>query len=307
MVNQMEKVFEATLYYCLRVIMKTTRQNIGHERVTVKTDEWNTIINQCYTRFCSPEARSLAAKQKSSKLSNTLVQLHDFSSVVEAKRLMKAGDVGRLMHVWKKWSLMTQGLTGLTNYSSYLPRLVLLLTVILPPAMRTYLSHNLLFSPSGREDHFVAKDQWLEVKNYWLKFLFNKHGKGTQIDRLRDLFSVNIDLLQEMYHSLQRDCGAKKIHQSHKNKLTHCSLEMFMMMANSRDILVEFPDKADEQMSKIGNTYLLGLSKMKHTICTTDPDLKKYKKHLFSNDPEHVSRADHSDDSTDSSEPSLDM
>ncbi|POV98547.1 hypothetical protein PSHT_13967 [Puccinia striiformis] len=274
MVNQMEKVFEATLYYCLRVIMKTTRQNIGLNRVKLKTEDWNTIVDQCYMRFCSPEARASAAKHKSSKLSNTLVQLHDFSSVVEAKRSMKIG---------------------------------LLLTVVLPPSMRTYLSHNLLFSPSVRKDHFVAKDQWLEVKNYWLKFLFNKHGKGTQIDRLCRQFSVNIDLLQEMYHSLKRDCGANAIHQSHKNTLSQRSLEMFMMMANRLDILVEFPDKDDNEIKTIDNTDLLGFSKMKQTIRTTDPELKKYKKHLFGEHPEHVSRVVESDNSQEDSSASQDM
>ncbi|POW03957.1 hypothetical protein PSHT_11421 [Puccinia striiformis] len=189
----------------------------------------------------------------------------------------------------------------------YCLRLVLLLTVVLPPSMRTYLSHNLLFSPSVRKDHFVAKDQWLEVKNYWLKFLFNKHGKGTQIDRLCRQFSVNIDLLQEMYHSLKRDCGANAIHQSHKNTLSQRSLEMFMMMANRLDILVEFPDKDDNEIKTIDNTDLLGFSKMKQTIRTTDPELKKYKKHLFGEHPEHVSRVVESDNSQEDSSASQDM
>ncbi|KNE87278.1 hypothetical protein PSTG_19341, partial [Puccinia striiformis f. sp. tritici PST-78] len=88
------------------------------------TAQWNAIVEECYETYFTPKARSNAASKDSPKLSNTLLQLHDFSTVVEAKRAMKAGDIGRVMIVWKKWCLMAQALSGITNYSSYLPRMV---------------------------------------------------------------------------------------------------------------------------------------------------------------------------------------
>jgi hypothetical protein len=175
--------------------MKNQYQDIGEERIKIPTEQWNEIVETCYSRFCSPEARNSARLEENYKLSNTLIMLHDFSLVVEAKRSMSAGDIGRLMIVWKKWCLMTQGLKGLTNYSSYLPRMVLLLNEILPPALGKYLSHNLLFSPTRRAGHFVAKDHYLECQNYWLKHVYNNTGNGTKIKRLRDLFSINIILV----------------------------------------------------------------------------------------------------------------
>ncbi|KAA1133952.1 hypothetical protein PGTUg99_033327 [Puccinia graminis f. sp. tritici] len=136
MVNQMEKVFESMLYYCLRTIMKTTRKQLSPDLLVLPTEEWNAI------------------------------------------RSMKAGDVGRLMIVWKKWCVMAQSIQKITNYLSYLPQMVLLLMVALPPSLSKYLRHNLLMSPLGRPDHFVAKDFWLEEQNYWLKFLHAKSGIG---------------------------------------------------------------------------------------------------------------------------------
>jgi hypothetical protein len=124
--------------------------------------------------------------------------LHDFSTFVEAKIAMKGGDVGRLIIVWSKWCLMAQALPGITNYLSYLPRLVFLLTVFLTPSMRKYLCHNLLISPTGRKDHFVAKDFWLEIQNYWLKYFYNQCGNRTQIDWLHDVFSLNIMMVSHM-------------------------------------------------------------------------------------------------------------
>ncbi|PLW43781.1 hypothetical protein PCASD_09400 [Puccinia coronata f. sp. avenae] len=252
MVNQMEKVFEASIYYFLRVIIKERNQKL-EEKIDKKLDkmsnkkleeprpiipskEWESIVNECYTRFCSSKARNEAALLASPKLHNTLVQLRDFSTVVEARRSMQAGDVGRLLLVWKKWCLMTQALSGCTNYSSYLPRQVLLLTQ-LPPDLAKFLRQNLLITPTGQPNHFQPKDFWLEIQNFWLKVFYNKTGNGTHIDRLKDMYSPNIMLLQSMFQSLKADSGSKIIYQSHKNTLSTRSLELFILMAEKRDIL----------------------------------------------------------------------
>jgi hypothetical protein len=165
------------------------------------SESWNSTINKCYEEYFSPQACNKALQGSNTKLQNTLLLVHDFSTAVEAKRAMKAGDVGQLMLIWKKWCLMCQALPGITNYSSYLPRNVLLLTVILLPSLRKFLRHNLLISPSGCKDHFLAKDFWPEVQNYWLKFLYNKSGSGTHIESLKDIFSPIIFMVSAKYAS----------------------------------------------------------------------------------------------------------
>ncbi|KAA1137118.1 hypothetical protein PGTUg99_013652 [Puccinia graminis f. sp. tritici] len=158
--------------------------------------------------------------------------------------------------------------------------MVLLLNEILPPDLAKYLKHNLLFSPTGRKGHFVAKDNYLECQNYWLKYVYNNTGNGTKIDRLQDLFSVNIILLQKMFELLKVDCGAKVIYQSHKNTLDHRSLAMFMQMGNNRDILNLNPNPPASPLTRVHNTYLTGFAKFKQTIRTNDPQLNKFRKHL---------------------------
>ncbi|EFP92573.2 uncharacterized protein PGTG_18705 [Puccinia graminis f. sp. tritici CRL 75-36-700-3] len=241
MINQMERVYEAIVYYCLRVVMKNNNHNLTSDKLRIPTGQWEGIVNECYDRFLSPQARSAAAAKGPShhKLSNTLVQLHDFSTVVEAKRAMKARDIGRLSK---------------------------------------YLKHNLLISPSGRPGHFVAKDYWLEIQNYWIKFLYNNNGTGTQLDRLRNVFLLNIFL--SMFQSLKNDCGAKVIHQSHKNSLPTRSLEMFTMLGNNRDILTIYSANKIGEVDKVDDTYKSGIQKLKKMICT-DKDLKRFKKHIY--------------------------
>ncbi|KNZ64072.1 hypothetical protein VP01_106g1 [Puccinia sorghi] len=88
----------------LRVIMKIEREPIYHlETQHIPTSQLKNIINECSNQLCSPAARA-----------------------------MKAADIERLIHVWKIGKIMSQFLSGLFHYSSYLPQLVLMLTQILP-------------------------------------------------------------------------------------------------------------------------------------------------------------------------------
>lgn len=69
---------------------------------------------------------------------------------------------------------MIQGMDGLTHYSTYLPQVVILLTKTLPKPMAHVILHSMLIAPRGRQNHFVAKDFFLEVQNYWIKYFYNR-------------------------------------------------------------------------------------------------------------------------------------
>lgn len=99
--------------------------------------------------------------------------MHDFATVIEASRAMSAGDVGRMIRMWKRWSVMAHGMNRLKHYSNYLPRLIILLNKSLLKDVGDIIKYNLLVCPSGRAGHFVAKDFFLEVQNFWLKFFYN--------------------------------------------------------------------------------------------------------------------------------------
>ncbi|KAA1066010.1 hypothetical protein PGT21_018262 [Puccinia graminis f. sp. tritici] len=287
MIKHMEQVHEATILHCIKTVMGTQGQPIPEPDLSkglpkIPTEKWNTIIEDVYLRYCTGEAREKASKQECPKLHNLLIRLEELSTVVEANRAMKAGDIGRLLNIWKKWSVMSQSLKGLRNYSAYLPRMVLLLTEILPPSLAKHFRHSLLFSPSGRENHFVAKDFYLELQNYWLKFFFNQTGAGTQIDRLKNLFSLNIHMLRQMMHSLRLDSGASVFTQSHKNIMTTKSLNVFLQMANNFNILDESSgaQKGEQnKIKKVGNSYILGSQKIKVEI-GNDPNLSRFKLHM---------------------------
>ncbi|KAA1083758.1 hypothetical protein PGT21_006034 [Puccinia graminis f. sp. tritici] len=267
MIKYMEQVHEATILYGLKVIMGTESEALvdfddANPKPKIKTEKWNSIINQFYDQFCTAEARADAydratpkgknPAESSPKLNNILLRLHDFSTVVEANRAMKAGDIGCLMDVWKMWAVMSQGLKGLTNYSSYLPRMILLLTEFLPAPLAKLFRHSILFSPSGRENHFMSKDSYLELQNYWLKFVYNRSTKGTQIDRLKDPISLNIHLLRSLLHSIRKESGATVYSQSHKNIMHSRALNVVMRMSDRYDIfdlnkIVNEQPKSDDE------------------------------------------------------------
>ena len=161
-------------------------------------EKWNNTIDQCYSKFCSKEAQAKAAICSSPKLHNLLIQMQDFSTVIEANQYMKSGVVGWLLNIWKMWSIMSQSLSGLTHYLAYLPQLVLLLTKIFPRSLSRFISHKMLVSPSGLPNHFVAKDLFMETHNYWIKYFYNCGGIGTQFSQLKNVFSSNIPLVSHL-------------------------------------------------------------------------------------------------------------
>lgn len=55
------------------------------------------------------------------------LRLQDFTSVVEADDSMQAGDIGRLMMMWKRWAVMAQEIKGMSHYANHLPCLIVLL------------------------------------------------------------------------------------------------------------------------------------------------------------------------------------
>ncbi|PLW30044.1 hypothetical protein PCASD_21295 [Puccinia coronata f. sp. avenae] len=213
---------------------------------TLPTDKWNDTIIKCYERFCLPQARAKAAKEKTPKLHNLLTRLQEFSTVIEANNATKAGDVGRLMNVWKIWCVMSQGLKGLTHYSAYLPRMVIPLNELSPKDLSKLLQHNLLISPSRRPSHSMPKGNFLDTQNYWLKHFYNQGGAGTEIQCLKKLVSVNIILV---------DMGKQRIHQNRKVTLTLQWLQIFSQMANGKDILDSIGTKQASNQVKINNSF----------------------------------------------------
>ncbi|POW07650.1 hypothetical protein PSTT_08088 [Puccinia striiformis] len=118
--------------------------------------------------------------------------------------------------------------------------MVLLLTKVLPEGLATALKHSLLVCPSGRANHFVGKDFYLENQNFWLKYIFNHNGIGTKIDRLKEVFSLNIPI-------------------SHKHDRTNQSLNNFLQMAHQHDIL----SNLTMQKTRTKNIYDAGREALK--------------------------------------------
>ncbi|KNF01226.1 hypothetical protein PSTG_05583 [Puccinia striiformis f. sp. tritici PST-78] len=252
MMTHLTKCHEASILYCLLTVMGYPKALLPKDRVSMPSQKLKEIVNDCYSQFFSPEAFDALDDEESDSsdkgsdaiddsdlpgLKNLLLRLRDFASIVECDRAMQAGDIGRVINMWIRWSVMANRMSGLKNYPIHLPQMVLLLTKVLPEGLATALKHSLLVCPSGRGNHFVGKGFYLENQNYWLKYFFNHNGIGTKIDRLKEVFSLNIPILHELVQGLRADAGKNIILQSHKHDISNQSLNNFLQMAHQHDIL----------------------------------------------------------------------
>ncbi|EFP87917.2 uncharacterized protein PGTG_13721 [Puccinia graminis f. sp. tritici CRL 75-36-700-3] len=204
MISNMEKIHEATILHCIMLVMGIQDRSLEDELVQIPSQRIEHIVELTVELFFSAQAKLAASKLESHKLSNLLRRLSDFASIVEGNRAMKSGDIGRVMNMWKRWSVIAIGVKKLRQYSIQLPRMIILINEILPRGLAKVILHSLFVAPGGRQHHFVAKDHFLENQNYWLKYFFNHTGKGTEIDRLKDVFSVNVtlELLRVINHTI---------------------------------------------------------------------------------------------------------
>lgn len=137
------------------------------------TDVATEIIQKSWTLFFDQQSLESSKLKKDYRAYNLRLRLRDLATVVEAENATKAGDIGRLLQMWKRWSIMAQGIKGLSLYGQHLPRLILLLEHYLPPGLSYLIKHSMLVASSGRGGHFIPKDLLLELQNWWLKYFFN--------------------------------------------------------------------------------------------------------------------------------------
>jgi hypothetical protein len=133
----------------------------------------NSIIDECYETYFTASSVDQSSKTGDWSLYNLRLRLRDFATIVEGDHAMRAGDVGRVLLMWKRWAVMAHGVKGLSHYAIHLPRFILILNKFLPPEISKAIKHSLLIPTGGRDGHWVAKDFYLEIQNYWLKYFYN--------------------------------------------------------------------------------------------------------------------------------------
>ncbi|EFP90817.2 uncharacterized protein PGTG_16843 [Puccinia graminis f. sp. tritici CRL 75-36-700-3] len=262
MLCHVEKIHEATLLYCVLLVANWASKPLAAELLELTSETIDHWVEQTYNRFCSRDALLGNLAKSSTTHLNLLLRIRDFGTIIEANQAMKAGDYGRLMYMWDQWAVMTQGLGQMPHYSKHLPKLIVQLKYVLPDSLAQVVLNTLLISPSGIPGHFVATDQYLEVLNYWLKYFFNNSGIGTNIDRLKDVFSSSIGILRYLLRLIKIESGAEVVQQSHKNNLALHSLNNFRRMAQSIGLGQASAD--DGPAVPIVDSYVKGMSKLQH-------------------------------------------
>lgn len=131
------------------------------------------IIDECYRRYLSHDALKESKEKQYWTIYNMQLRLRDFASIIEGDNAMRDGDIGRVIRMWKRWSIMAQGVSGLSHYAIHLPRFITILEKNLPKNLAKAIKHSLLIPSGGRAVHWVAKDFYLEIQNFWLKYFYN--------------------------------------------------------------------------------------------------------------------------------------
>lgn len=160
----------------LTLSIELCRQTMNARREKVNLEEAvsaQSVIDECYSRYFTVSSLKDSSQTGDWTLYNLRLRLRDFASVVEGDQAMRAGDIGRVLLMWKQWAVMAQGLKGISHYAIHLPKFILMLDKYLPCKIAKAIKHSLLIPTGGRHGHWVAKGFYLEIQNYWLKYFYN--------------------------------------------------------------------------------------------------------------------------------------
>ncbi|PLW41572.1 hypothetical protein PCANC_17426 [Puccinia coronata f. sp. avenae] len=263
MIKNIKKIHMATLVHCIMIVLGTEKDSITEELPKLTSKKVSDTIKKTYIQFFSPESKAKAASNSSPKLSNLILRLSDFATIVEGNLAMKCGDIGRVMNIWKRWAIIAQGIKKLTQYSIQLPRMIILLNYALPDGLSQVIKHSLLVAPNAGRKHYLPKDQYLEMKNYWLKHFFNDTGRGTNINPLKDLYSVNVTLLQDLIRSLTAEIHKKPIFQSHHNQTDLRSMNNCLRMCRQNNVCTTNARTNDYKPELVENFFSKGLASIR--------------------------------------------
>lgn len=141
----------ASLVWCMRQVIK---KRSGSTDI-LDTETANSIIEETHSKYFTEAALQSALETGDIRGYNLRLRLRDLATYVEADQAAKIGDIGRLIQMWKRWSIMAHGNTGLSHYAQHLPRLVLLLEHYLPKGLAHVIKHSMLISARGVSGKFV--------------------------------------------------------------------------------------------------------------------------------------------------------
>lgn len=184
-------IYFATVVWCMRSVisLKTVGQTQSNNCVfnfsevirrrakipnISDTEEARSIIEQTFEQYFSARSLRQAKNEGDIRSYNLMLRLRDLATYEEADQATKRGDIGRLILMFKRWSVMAHGAPGLLHYARHIPRLVLLLEHYLPLGLAYVIKHSMMVSARGMRGRFEAKDLVLEHKIFWLKYFLNR-------------------------------------------------------------------------------------------------------------------------------------
>ncbi|PLW54731.1 hypothetical protein PCANC_03667 [Puccinia coronata f. sp. avenae] len=101
MIKNIEKIHKASLIYCIMVFMETEKDPLTKVLPKISSEKIKEHVDNTYEQFFSPEAKEKAMSHSNPKLSNLMLRLSDFTTIVKGNAAMKSGDIGRVMNMWK--------------------------------------------------------------------------------------------------------------------------------------------------------------------------------------------------------------
>ncbi|KIY70312.1 hypothetical protein CYLTODRAFT_348004 [Cylindrobasidium torrendii FP15055 ss-10] len=190
-------------------ILDALRISCGHEDIDTwalfaSKDDFNTVTRAAYDNLFTTMAYEEATDhiKRDTTFENSILQNRDMLWYVVLVNSVRAGDIGRVILVYRVWMVMMRTPKTMPKYADAFFKTFARLDLF-PATLRTFFLHNWLVNITGLPNRFKEIDLLQEHLNFWAKIIYNAKGVNRTWEWLAKV-TVCIYALRDAMRTVQK-------------------------------------------------------------------------------------------------------
>ncbi|KAE9393457.1 hypothetical protein BT96DRAFT_959055 [Gymnopus androsaceus JB14] len=168
-------------------------------------EDFNRVTEEVYNNLFSTHAYHKLRKRphRDTTFENAILYNRDALIYIEIVHAIKAGDIGRVVNVFKVWMVMMRSKKTMPKYADAIFETLGRLATY-PEKLRKFFLHNWLVNLTGKPNSFKEIDLLQEHQNFWAKVIYNAKGSNRSWDWL-SMITVCIYELRNAMRTVQKN------------------------------------------------------------------------------------------------------
>ncbi|KAF8959381.1 hypothetical protein BDZ97DRAFT_1761417 [Flammula alnicola] len=213
-------------------------------------EELSTFAHDFVDNFTSTKRADEAKAVNDDYLAHSIYFIRDALMFCEFEHAVSFADTGRILRVFKFWSLSFRG-AGLHNYARECLELLVRWKYELDPPLRAALERSWFVNRWGLPGRWIAADLYVEQLNFWVKRVFIAKGAGVTVQYIIEKGSACVEIFREISHKFARTFGHSDHARRHKEVNIEHDLRLLSEGMLSARLHIQTPERPVQSAAKV--------------------------------------------------------